>query len=164
VTTTKRDHHQALRIVTKRASESSSLLAIDRIRTVSRGDVLIETQEPAPASLATVEIERPGGPFGLVSRDAGLEAIQGVRAAPQDQSNWFGPNIAAVIEPFETAGLRLPHLDSWEFGARSSFRATAVPLPSRLVDATYEGFPGLNADLTGIKQKNADLFRRDRQI
>jgi len=140
------------------------LLAIDRIRTVSRGDVLIETHTVTSRHLLR-------SPLWILSALVNLSGWFRVTPVwrqykefelhPQYQSNWFGPNIAAVIESFETAGFRVQHLESWEFGARSSFRATAVPLPSRLVDATYEGLSGLNAHLTGIKRKDADLFRRD---
>jgi tRNA (mo5U34)-methyltransferase len=140
------------------------LLAIDRIRTVSRGDVLIETH-----TLTSRHLLR--SPLWMIGFLLNLSAL--FRATPiwrqykefelhrEDQSNWFGPNVAAVIESFETAGFRAQHLASWEFGARSSFRATATALPSRLTNATYEGLSSLNAHLTGIKRDDVDLFRRD---
>ncbi len=140
------------------------LLAIDRIRTVSRGDVLIETHTVTSRHLLR-------SPLWMLSFLVNLKALfratpiwrqyKEFELHPQDQSNWFGPNIAAVIESFETAGFRVEHLNSWDFGARSSFRATAVPIPSRLADATYEGLSSLNVHLTGLKPKDADLFRRD---
>jgi len=79
----------------------------------------------------------------------------------EDQSNWFGPNRAAVIESFETAGFRIQYLDSWDYGARSTFLATAAPLPSRLTDATYEGLSSLHRHLTGIDREDVDFYRRD---
>jgi tRNA (mo5U34)-methyltransferase len=140
------------------------LLAIDRIRTVSRGDVLVETHTVTSRHLLR-------SPLWILSFLMNLSALfrgtpiwrqyKEFELHPEDQSNWFGPNVAAVVESFETAGFRAEYLDSWEFGARSSFRATAVPLPSRLTDATYEGLSSLNAHLTGIKPKDAELFRRD---
>jgi len=140
------------------------LLGIDRIRTVSRGDVLIETHTVTSRFL----LRSPLWIVGLVLNLAALfratpiwRQYKEFELHPQDQSNWFGPNTAAVIESFETAGFRVEHLDSWDLGTRSSFRATAVPLPSRLTDATYEGLSSLNVHLTGIKRKDADLFRRD---
>ena len=99
-----------------------------------------------------------GGPL---SRQANLAPVQGIRVAPGDQSNWFGPNIKAVIESFETAGFSVQHLGSWDLGARSAFRAVAVPVPSRMRNGTYEGLSTFNAHLTGIDRKDAALFRRD---
>jgi tRNA (mo5U34)-methyltransferase len=140
------------------------LLAIDRIRTVSRGDVLIETH-----TLTSRHLLR--SPLWMISSLLNLSALfratpvwrqyKEFELHPKDQSNWFGPNVAAVIESFETAGFRVQHLDSWEFGARSSFRATVTALPSRLTNATYEGLSSLNAHLTGIKRADGNLFRRD---
>jgi tRNA (mo5U34)-methyltransferase len=140
------------------------LLAIDRIRTVSRGDVLIETHTVTSRHL----LRSPLWMLGLLVNLKALfratpiwRQYKEFELHPEDQSNWFGPNIAAVIESFETAGFRVEHLDSWDFGARSSFRATAVPVPSRLSDATYEGLSSLNVHLTGLEPKDSDLFRRD---
>jgi tRNA (mo5U34)-methyltransferase len=140
------------------------LLAIDRIRCVSRGEVLIETH-----TLTSRHLLR--GLFWPLGALSGLAAI--FRGTPlwrqykeyelhaEDQSNWFGPNIKAVIESFETAGFSVQHLGSWDWGARSAFRAVAVPVPSRMRDGTYEGLSTLNAQLTGIQRADADLFRRD---
>jgi tRNA (mo5U34)-methyltransferase len=140
------------------------LLGIDRIRTVSRGDVLIETHTVTSRHLLR-------SPLWLLSFATNLSAL--FRATPiwrqyrefelhrDDRSNWFGPNVAAVIESFESAGFRTQYLDSFDFGARSTFRATAVPLPSRLTDGTYEGLSSLHAGLTGIKREEVDLYRRD---
>jgi tRNA (mo5U34)-methyltransferase len=139
------------------------LLAMDRIRSVSCGDVLIETH--------TVNgyyfLRPPWWLYGFV-----LQALGVFRRTPiwrqyrefelhaEDQSNWFGPNRAAVIESFETAGFRVDFLDSWDGGARSAFRATVIARPSRLVDATYEGLSTLNKHLTGIQRDDAELFSR----
>jgi tRNA (mo5U34)-methyltransferase len=140
------------------------LLAIDRIRTVSRGDVLIETH-----TLTSRQLLR--SPLSAVSRLVRLSALfrttplwrqyKEFELHPEDQSNWFGPNIPAVVESFESAGFRVKHLDSWSGGTRSAFRATAVKVPERLVDGTYEGLSTLNAHLTGIERSDGDLFRRE---
>jgi tRNA (mo5U34)-methyltransferase len=140
------------------------LLAIDRIRTVSRGDVLIETH-----TLTSRHLVRT--PLSAVSRAVGLSALfrrtplwrqyKEFELHPEDQSNWFGPNIPAVIEGFESAGFRVKHLASWSGGTRSAFRATAVEIPKRLIDGTYEGLSTLNAPLTGIKRNDGELFRRE---
>jgi tRNA (mo5U34)-methyltransferase len=142
------------------------LLAIDRIRTVSRGDVLIETH--------TLTSRQPlHSPLSAVSRLVGLSALFVTAALwrhykefelhPEDQSNWFGPNIPAVVEAFESAGFRVKHLDSSSGGTRSAFRATptAVEVRKRLVDGTYEGLSTLNAYLMGIERSDGDLVRRE---
>ena len=48
---------------------------------------------------------------------------------PQDQSNWFGPNVIAVLEAFQSAGFDIAHIRSW--GNRAAFRAKVGPLPAR---------------------------------
>jgi tRNA (mo5U34)-methyltransferase len=139
------------------------LLGIDRIRTVSHGDVLIETHTTTNRHLV-----RP--PLTMLSRLVNLSCLfrktpiwrqyREYELHPEDQSNWFGPNIQAVLEAFESAGFEIRHLNSWGGGARSSFRATVAALPSRLVDGTYEGLSTLNAHLTGIRRGDGELFRR----
>ena len=141
------------------------LLAIDRIRCVSRGNVLIETH-----TLTSWHLLRP--PLWLLGVLLNLSALfrstplwrqyKEFELHPEDQSNWFGPNIAAVIEAFESAGFCAQHLDSWEFGSRSTFRAEATRRPSRLINPPHaKGLSTLNAHLTGINRKDAELFRRD---
>jgi tRNA (mo5U34)-methyltransferase len=140
------------------------LLGIDRIRTVSRGDVLIETHTVTSRHLLRA-------PLWVLSAALNLSAVfaktpiwrqyREFELDRRDQSNWFGPNRAAVIESFETAGFRVEYLDSWDYGDRSTFRATAVPLPSRLTDRTYEGLSGLHRHLTGIDREEVDFYRRD---
>jgi tRNA (mo5U34)-methyltransferase len=140
------------------------LLAIDRIRSVSRGDVLIETHTLTSWHLLRSPLWMLGVLLNLAAlfRSTPLwRQYKEFELHPEDQSNWFGPNIAAVTEAFESAGFRMHHLDSWEFGSRSAFRAEATQRPRRLVDATYEGLSTLNGHLTGINCKDAELFRRD---
>jgi tRNA (mo5U34)-methyltransferase len=140
------------------------LLAVDRIRTVSRGDVLIETHTLANRHL----LRSPLWIFSILTNLSFLfratplwRQYREYELHPQDQSNWFGPNIIAVIESFDSGGFYTKHLKSWDFGTRSAFHATVAPLPSRFVDGTYEGLSTFNANLTGIKRKDAELFRRD---
>ena len=140
------------------------LLAIDRIRSVSRGDVLIETHTLTSLHLLRSPIRWLGVLLNLGALFRGTpiwRQYKEFELHPEDQSNWFGPNITAVIEAFETAGFNVRFLNSWDFGTRSSFRATGTSRPSRLTDKTYEGLSTLNAHLTGIKRKDAELFRRD---
>jgi len=140
------------------------LLAIDRIRTVSRGDVLIETHTVTGRQLLRSPLSAIGRllSLGVLFRTTPLwRQYKEFELHPEDQSNWFGPNIPAVIEAFESAGFRMKHLESWSGGTRSAFRATAVEVPKRLIDGTYEGLSTLNAHLTGIERNDGDLFRRE---
>jgi tRNA (mo5U34)-methyltransferase len=115
------------------------LLAIDRLRGVSRGDVLIETHvideqkwvRPSDASFADE---------GMALRSTPIwRQYQEFELHPQDASNWFGPNVAAVLEAFESAGFDIAHLRSW--GDRAAFRARAATIPKRLLQGSYEAFP-----------------------
>jgi len=140
------------------------LLAIDRLRTVSRGDVLVETHTVTGRQLLRA-------PFAAVGRFVPLSTLfrttpiwrqyKEFELHPQDQSNWFGPNVPAVIEAFESAGFIAEHLGSWDGGTRSAFRATATARPARLVSGTYEGVSTFHTHLTGVRGPDPDLFRRD---
>src|SRR6202035_3797729 len=67
------------------------LLAIDRLRSVSCGDVYVETH-------IIKEISK-GKPVWQQYREFELNS--------EDQSNWFGPNEMAVLESFRSAGFEL---------------------------------------------------------
>lgn len=94
------------------------LLAVDRLRNACRGELFIETH---------------------IADDLGDEPVW--RFYPGDElandpSNWFGPNVPAVLTAFQTAGFNISLLQQW--GTRASFRAT----PSGSFAAfenTYEG-------------------------
>jgi tRNA (mo5U34)-methyltransferase len=137
------------------------LLALDRIRSVSRGDLLVETHTVTSRYLLR-------SPLWILSLLVNLSMLfrttpiwrqyKEFELHPEDQSNWFGPNIAAVVESLESAGFSAQYLSSWEFGGRSAFRGTAIPVPARLIYATDEGLSSLNAPVTGFKRKDAELF------
>lgn len=120
------------------------LLAIDRLRSVSRGDVLIETHVIDHRSWLR-------GPLGFLARLVrGTPVWRQYREFElhrEDQSNWFGPNIVAVLEAFQSAGFSIAHTRSWR--DRATFRAKAGPLPERLLKHSYESFAA-NADLVGL--------------
>lgn len=143
------------------------LLAMDRIRSVSGGEVLIETHTLTSRHLLRAPFWPVGALLGLAAIFRGTplwRQYKEYELHPEDQSNWFGPNIKAVVESFETAGFSVQHLASWDWGTRSSFRAVAMPIPARMRDGTYEGVSTFNAHLTGIDHKDGDrLFRRDSQ-
>ena len=94
------------------------LLAIDRLRSVCAGEVFIESH--IVDELAEFPIWRfyPGAELA------------------NDPSNWFGPNVAAVVTAFETAGFEISVLDRW--GNRASFKARPNNRISVFAN-TYEG-------------------------
>ena len=116
------------------------LLAVDRLRAVTGGEVFIETH---------VIDDHPW----LRGRPGLLKELPDVRTAlqdtplwrqyrefelqPQDQSNWFGPNVIAVLEAFQSAGFDIAHIRSLE--DRAVFRAKVGSFPTRLLKHTYEG-------------------------
>ena len=56
-----------------------------------------------------------------------------------DFSNWFGPNIKAVIDAFKSAGFDIELLNTW--GSRGSFRASPTKeIPEFLSGGSYEGY------------------------
>jgi len=127
------------------------LLAIDRIRSVCRGDVYIETH--------TIEARFPlRGPWRWLGRTRLLSWLLRTTPVwrqyrerelhPLDQSNWFGPNIQAVLEAFESAGFACEFLHLLE--DRASFRARVrAALPERVVLHCYESYPD-NRDVVGL--------------
>lgn len=121
------------------------LLAIDRIRTVSKGMVYVETHVVTNFHLVRK-------PFTFIGLLLGLSLLfkttpiwrqyREYELHPQDQSNWFGPNIRAVIESFESAGFDTTHIASRR--TRATFKAEVrSELPERLTSGSYEGIYGM---------------------
>lgn len=139
------------------------LLAVDRIRTVARGSVHIETHLTTSSLLVRK-------PWSYVSKSLDLLRLfrgtpiwrqyRGREIHPTDQSNWFGPNVQAVIESFESAGFDIEHCRSWgPGGERGTFRATVRPeLPERLTRYTYEGWSPLNSTIAGLPENRRPGF------
>jgi len=135
------------------------LLAIDRLRTVSKGSVFIETHVVNNRLLLRK-------PLDLFARLAGLVLL--FRNTPiwrqyreyelhrEDRSNWFGPNPQAVVESFQSAGFEIAQVGSWN--DRAAFKAEATKLPDRLLSGTYEGLYSSNARLAGIPVHHTRLF------
>ncbi len=139
------------------------LLAIDRIRTVSKGMVFIETHIVNSRFLVRK-------PFTFIGQLLGLSLLfkttpvwrqyREYELHPRDQTNWFGPNIQAVIESFESAGFNITHLASRK--DRATFKAEVrSELPNRLTSGTYEGLSSANTKLVGIPHHYTDLFKND---
>ena len=142
------------------------LLAIDRLRTVSQGSVFIESHVLSDRLLLRK-------PLSILSRLLHLNALfkstplwrqyREYELHPKDQSNWFAPNLQAVIESFQSAGFEIDHLVSWAED-RATFKAeVGSQIPDRLRFGTYEGADS-NAQLTGLPTHNSQLLREDRPL
>ncbi len=125
------------------------LLAVDKLRAVTRGELFIETHVLDECFIDA----------GKTSADA-VSLSPRLRHVPMwqfyrrdelngDASNWFAPNIAAVLDGFGSAGFDIQLTRQW--GHRAAFRAR----PSTTADfaGTYEGQShvlqqGLNLRLT----------------
>jgi tRNA (mo5U34)-methyltransferase len=94
------------------------LLAVDRLRNVCAGELFIETHIIDDVAEYAIWRFYPGAELA------------------NDPSNWFGPNIPAVVTAFQTAGFEISFLDSW--GARASFKATPGGSFAAF-ENTYEG-------------------------
>ncbi|PZR76873.1 MAG: hypothetical protein DLM73_01575 [Chthoniobacterales bacterium] len=94
------------------------LLAIDRLRSICAGELYIETHIS-----------------GLLPDLPIWQFYPGAELA-DDSSNWFGPNIPAVITAFQTAGFNISLLETW--GTRASFQAAPSGSLSAFTN-TYEG-------------------------
>jgi tRNA (mo5U34)-methyltransferase len=100
------------------------LLAIDNIRRVATADVFVETH------ISDNELIPP-------VRHLPLWKFYRLNELNNDYSNWFGPNIAAVIEAFESAGFRTRL--SAVAGNRATFQAVVKEgIPEFLSIASHE--------------------------
>jgi tRNA (mo5U34)-methyltransferase len=136
------------------------LLAIDRLRTVSRGSVFIETHIVGNRLILRKPLSMLGRLTGLAclfSTTPIWRQYREYELHPEDRSNWFGPNPLAVIESFRSAGFDITHVASWS--DRAAFKADATALPDRLLSGTYEGLYSSNARLAGIPVHRTRLFK-----
>ena len=137
------------------------LLAIDRIRTVCEGTVLTETH----ILNNRLFIRHPFTTIGRLLNFSSLfkgtpiwRQYKEYELHPEDRSNWFGPNIQAVLESFDSAGFDTIFLKSWN-GDRASFKANIKnELPERLISGSYEGLSSSNSQLAGIPHHQVHLY------
>lgn len=113
-------------------------LAIDQLRRVARGKVFVET------FVIDDGLPKPGGGVATLGPDLlnlSIWQFYLYDELRKDTSNWFGPNIQAVIAAFGSAGFDLKHLRSWR--ERASFSgAVAGDVPEYLRVNCYEAhFP-----------------------
>jgi tRNA (mo5U34)-methyltransferase len=100
------------------------MLGIDNVRRVATGDVFIETH----VSDSGLSPEQNEIPLWRFYRTGELNG---------DSSNWFGPNVAAVIQAFESAGLDVELL--YSNGQRAGFHGVVRKgLPEFLSTQTHE--------------------------
>lgn len=126
------------------------LLAIDRLRAVSRGGVFVETHvidnyswlRRSPGFIRKLPLIA-----SALRRTPIWRQYEKFELTANDQSNWFGPNIAAVMESFVSAGFEITLTQTW--GDRAAFHATCAPIPERLLQHTYEAM-GANRDTLRI--------------
>lgn len=130
------------------------LLAIDRLRSVCQQDstVFIETHVcdgnyRLHGALRWLSQSRLLG--GLLGGTPLWRQYRAFELHPQDASNWFGPNSAAVQEAFASAGFDCAFVHRRE--DRASFRATVQARPpERVLQQTYEAYPD-NRRLVGLE-------------
>jgi tRNA (mo5U34)-methyltransferase len=115
------------------------LLAIDRLRSVCTGEVFVETHVIDDHAWLRSPSTLPPEMLSVLRKTPIWRQYGAFELHPQDQSNWFGPNVAAVMEAFQTAGFEVAHTESWP--GRAAFHARATAVPARLLQETYEAFP-----------------------
>jgi tRNA (mo5U34)-methyltransferase len=121
------------------------LLAIDRIRSVCRGTVLVETHVCDDHFLlrdAAGGVSCPLGTLDKRLKDLPIWRFYKSDELCGDASNWFGPNIRAVIEGFETAGFAIQLLKQW--GDRAAFAAQVNRRLDEAFETAYEANSGPN--------------------
>jgi tRNA (mo5U34)-methyltransferase len=117
------------------------LLAIDQIKRIANDLVFIETHV---IDNCFIEVERNSSnaiPLKKVSLrliDVPIWQFYKGKELGDDFSNWFGPNIKAVMDAFKSAGFDIELLNTW--GTRGSFRAISTKeVPAFLSHGSYEG-------------------------
>lgn len=113
------------------------LLALDRIREVCDGFMILETHHLDHCLLLD-----DGRTTTLKAIDPHLDRIPLYQFYPSnelnsDYSNWFSPNRRAIEDGLRTAGFEPKQLSVW--GDRIAYRAEARPGVARYLQQTYEG-------------------------
>jgi tRNA (mo5U34)-methyltransferase len=136
------------------------LLAMDRLRSVSRGEVFIETHviDEHPWLRGWPEVPEQVTPQGAaLQRTPIWRQYAEFELNPGDQSNWFGPNVVAVLEAFQTAGFEIAQTQSWT--NRAAFRAKVSTIPARLLQHSYESVsPRMHAYRTRFSLAQGRLY------
>ena len=125
------------------------LLAADMLRSVTAGQLFVETHviddcfiRPGKGSSEAIPLAQ----VAPVLRDVPLWQFYRRDELGDDRSNWFGPNVTAVLEGFGSAGFEISLLHRW--GTRAAFRAEVVPRAD--FEGTYDGQDALVPLLDGL--------------
>ncbi len=111
------------------------LLAFDQLRKVTRGTLYVETLVIDDRLLeGGKDFQRLADYHPALTQVPLWQFYKGAELAG-DSSNWFGPNIRAVLDGLESASFR-PHLHS-AWGDRAGFQA--LRSSSGTLDSSYEG-------------------------
>jgi tRNA (mo5U34)-methyltransferase len=111
------------------------LLALDQLRRVSRGTIYAETLVIDQRFLVEGEDFRSLASYHEALTGVPLWQFYKANELAGDYSNWFGPNIRAVLDGFESAGLTAALISQW--GDRAAFQAVAGGVDT--MRQSYEG-------------------------
>jgi tRNA (mo5U34)-methyltransferase len=111
------------------------LLAIDQLRRVSRGTIYSETLVIDQRFLAEGKDFQPLSSYHSALTQIPLWQFYKSNELAGDYSNWFGPNIQAVLGAFESAGFTASLISEW--GDRAAFQAVAGGADT--MGQSYEG-------------------------
>jgi tRNA (mo5U34)-methyltransferase len=121
------------------------LLAIDKIRAVCRDTVLIETHVIDDSFLLRNGAGNKTCALGEVDKrlnDLPLWRFYQGDELGGDPSNWFGPNVRAVVEAFDSAGFTTQVISQW--GDRAAFAARVNTDLKESLAKTYEAIAAPN--------------------
>jgi tRNA (mo5U34)-methyltransferase len=111
------------------------LLALDQLRRVARGTIYAETLVIDQRFLAEGKDFVPLACYHEALTKVPLWQFYKADELAGDHSNWFGPNIQAVLDGFESAGLNASLICQW--GDRAAFQAVAGGIGT--MRKSYEG-------------------------
>ncbi len=112
------------------------LLAIDQIRKIVRGTAYIETFVIDHRFITNGKDFQELSSFHKVLADTPIWQFYKGEELGGDASNWFGPNICAVKQAFESAGMSVALVREW--GDRAGFQARPDGVDT--VRPSYEGW------------------------
>jgi tRNA (mo5U34)-methyltransferase len=111
------------------------LLAIDQLRRITKGTVYIESLVIDERFLAEGRDFRRLASYHRALPKIPLWQFYKSNELAGDYSNWFGPNIRAVLDAFGSAGFSVDVVSTW--GDRAAFQA--IPDGVDTVQNSYEG-------------------------
>ena len=111
------------------------LLAIDQLRRVSRGTIYSETLVIDQRFLAEGKDFQSLSSYHSALTQVPLWQFYKANELSGDYSNWFGPNIRAVLDAFASAGFNTSLISQW--GDRAAFQAVAGTADT--MRQSYEG-------------------------